>query len=98
MAYSAKTIDLAKLATDPAAEVPSMVQELEGISGNDTRSNIRWPGRFTSSGKFAPPRWPLRFVSSQKGAPSRDNGRHDAAPRWTTRFVAAGPKSAPTRG
>lgn len=97
MGDSVKTIDLAKLATDPAAEVPSMVQELEGPGGNDNLSNLHWPKRFVSSGKVAPPRWPTRFVSSQKGAPSRDTGKGNATGRWATRFVAAGPKSAPTR-
>jgi hypothetical protein len=60
MAQGPKKIELAKLASDSASDVPSMVQELEGKDHDEASSNLHWPTRFISSGKFAPRRWPTR--------------------------------------
>jgi len=73
MERNSTKIDLARLANEPASEVPSMVRELEGADLLELSENLHWPLRFLASGlKHAPRRWPSRFMSvSNKQAPLR---------------------------
>ena len=70
--YSQK-IELSRIASDSASEVPSMVRELEGLDREESPSDLHWPTRFISAGgKSAPPRWGTRFIAAgPKSAPTR---------------------------